>query len=189
MEWKSESVHHSAVSDSLSPPWTVARQAPLSMGFFQARVLEWVAISFSRRSSQPRDRTWVSHIADGFFTVWVTKEAPGHLYRLSTSVPCAYSYFIIKTKFLPLPKNQLLVPRGQGGPCRRCVPSLLWRTRWTSCDLETEPRWAVFLWPAWPTGKANQRWRKLTRICMQAPPFPSETSWLKFRKFPSFLKA
>ena len=32
-------------------------------GVFQARVLEWVAISFSRRSSQPRDRMWVSHIA------------------------------------------------------------------------------------------------------------------------------
>ena len=31
-------------------------------GIFQARVLEWVAISFSRGSSQPRDRTWVSHI-------------------------------------------------------------------------------------------------------------------------------
>lgn len=30
---------------------------------------------------------------------------------------------------------------------------------------------------------------KLTRVCMQAPPFPSETSWLKFRKFPSLLKA
>ena len=31
---------------------------------FQARVLEWVAISFSRGSSQPRDQTWVSHIVD-----------------------------------------------------------------------------------------------------------------------------
>ena len=31
-------------------------------GIFQARVLEWVAISFSRGSSQPRDRTWVSCI-------------------------------------------------------------------------------------------------------------------------------
>ena len=29
---------------------------------FQARILEWVAISFSRGSSQPGDRTWVSHI-------------------------------------------------------------------------------------------------------------------------------
>ena len=32
-------------------------------GILQARVLEWVAISFSRGSSQPRDRTRVSHIA------------------------------------------------------------------------------------------------------------------------------
>ena len=32
-------------------------------GIFQARILEWVAISFSRGSSQPRDQTWVSRIA------------------------------------------------------------------------------------------------------------------------------
>ena len=32
-------------------PWTIAYQAPLSMGFFQARILEWVTISFSRGSS------------------------------------------------------------------------------------------------------------------------------------------
>ena len=31
-------------------------------GIFQARVLEWVAISFSRGSTQPRDQTQVSHI-------------------------------------------------------------------------------------------------------------------------------
>ena len=35
---------------------------------FQARILEWVAISFSRGSSQPRDQTWVSCIAGRFFT-------------------------------------------------------------------------------------------------------------------------
>ena len=29
-------------------PWTEAHQAPLSLGFFQARILEWVAISFCR---------------------------------------------------------------------------------------------------------------------------------------------
>ena len=43
-------------------PWTVAYQIPLSMRLFQARVLEWVAIFFSRGSSRPRDRTWVSYI-------------------------------------------------------------------------------------------------------------------------------
>ena len=38
-------------------------------GIFQARILEWVAISFSRGSSPPRDRTWVSHTAGGLLTV------------------------------------------------------------------------------------------------------------------------
>ena len=42
-------------------------------GILQARLLEWVAISFSRGSSQPRDWTHVSCIADRFFTVWVTQ--------------------------------------------------------------------------------------------------------------------
>ena len=36
-------------------------------GIFQARVPEWVASSFSRRSSQPIDRTWVSHIVGRCF--------------------------------------------------------------------------------------------------------------------------
>ena len=38
-------------------------------GVLQARILEWIAFPFSRGSSQPRDRTQVSRIADGFFTV------------------------------------------------------------------------------------------------------------------------
>ena len=41
-------------------------------GIFQARVLEWVAISFSRGSSWPRDWTWVSCIAGRRFTIWAT---------------------------------------------------------------------------------------------------------------------
>ena len=40
----------SVTSDSPTP-WTVAYQAPLSMGILQARILEWVAISSSRGSS------------------------------------------------------------------------------------------------------------------------------------------
>ena len=39
-------------------------------GIFQARVLEWVAISFCRGSFWPRDQTWVSHIVGRRFTVW-----------------------------------------------------------------------------------------------------------------------
>ena len=45
-------------------------------GIFQAIVLEWIAISFSRGSSWPRDGTWVSHILDRRFTVWATRELP-----------------------------------------------------------------------------------------------------------------
>ena len=37
-------------------------------GILQARILEWVAVPFSKGSSQPRDRTQVSHIAGRFFT-------------------------------------------------------------------------------------------------------------------------
>ena len=43
-------------------------------GILQARILEWVAFPFSRGSSQPRDRTQVSHIVGGFFTSWATTQ-------------------------------------------------------------------------------------------------------------------
>ena len=43
-------------------------------GIFQAIVLEWAAISFSRGSSRPRDRTRVSCIVDRHFTIWATRE-------------------------------------------------------------------------------------------------------------------
>ena len=44
-------------------------------GILQARILEWVAVPFSRGSSQPRDWTQVFLIAGGFFTSWATREA------------------------------------------------------------------------------------------------------------------
>ena len=43
-------------------------------GIFQAIVPEWIAISFSRGSSQPRDWTRVSWIVDRCFTTWATRE-------------------------------------------------------------------------------------------------------------------
>ena len=48
-------------------------------GILQARILEWVAIFFSRGSSQPRNRTWVSCIADRHFNLWATREAGDYL--------------------------------------------------------------------------------------------------------------
>ena len=44
-------------------------------GILQARILGWVAIPFSRGSSQPRDWTRVSHIAGKFLTIWATRKA------------------------------------------------------------------------------------------------------------------
>ena len=44
-------------------PWTVAHQAPPSMGILQARILEWVAMPSSRGSSPPRDRTHISGVS------------------------------------------------------------------------------------------------------------------------------
>ena len=44
-------------------------------GILQARTLEWVAITFSKGSSWPRDGTQVSCIAGRFFTIWATSEA------------------------------------------------------------------------------------------------------------------
>ena len=43
--------------------WTIVHQASLSVGILQARPLEWVAISSSRGSSQPRDQTRISFIS------------------------------------------------------------------------------------------------------------------------------
>ena len=41
----------------------------------QARIPEWVAIPYSRGSSQPRDWTQVSLVAGRFFTIWATRES------------------------------------------------------------------------------------------------------------------
>ena len=51
-------------------------------GILQAKILESVAISFSRGSFRLRDRTWVSCIAGGLFTNWAAREAQVHAYNL-----------------------------------------------------------------------------------------------------------
>ena len=73
-------------------PWTVACQAPLCYGVFQGGILEQVAISFSRGSSQPRDQTHiccVSCIAGRFFTHWAIREAlPYQWIHTTISLSC-----------------------------------------------------------------------------------------------------
>ena len=60
-------ISHSVVSDSFQPHGIVYR-------ILQARTLEWVALPFSRESSQPRDWTQVSHVAGRLFASWAIRE-------------------------------------------------------------------------------------------------------------------
>ena len=72
---KVESISRSVKSDSLQPHGLSPPGSSVH-GILQARILEWIAIPFSRESSQPRDQTHVSCvscIASGFFPA----ERPG----------------------------------------------------------------------------------------------------------------
>ena len=57
---------------TLCDPMDCSPQGSPLHGIRQSRILEWVAIPFSRGSSWPRSRTWVSCIVGGFFTIWAT---------------------------------------------------------------------------------------------------------------------
>ena len=63
----------SVVSDSLSPPGSSIH------GILQARILEWVAISFSRGSFRPKDQTQVSRVAGRCFNLWATRKPKASL--------------------------------------------------------------------------------------------------------------
>ena len=75
-------------------------------GILQARILEWVANSISRESSQPRDQTRVSCTAGRFFTIWVTMRNRNGL----------IFYFVTDS-----PKWDPLSSTGGGGPSARGV--------------------------------------------------------------------
>ena len=72
-KWKSDSVSCSVMS--LCNPMHCSLPESSVHGIIQARMQQWVAISFSRGSSQLRDQIQVSHIAGRFFTVWAISEA------------------------------------------------------------------------------------------------------------------
>ena len=63
----------------------------------QARILEWVAISFAREYSWPRDRTQVSCIAGRCFTVWATRERSVQTLSHFENFPClsAWEWFFL----------------------------------------------------------------------------------------------
>ena len=97
--------NHLILCHPLSPSWKkvlVAQSCPSLCDFMdcslsgssvhrilQARILEWVAIPFSRGSSRPRDRTQVFSIVGRFFTVWATRKAPDYQFPWSGKNPHA----------------------------------------------------------------------------------------------------
>ena len=57
-------------------------------GILQARILEWVAISYFRGSSWPRDQTQISYTAGRFFTIWATSSVLFSSVAQSCPTPC-----------------------------------------------------------------------------------------------------
>ena len=81
--WKTPHLNNKVKSEIEVAQWCLILCDPMDCslpgsslhGILQARVLEWVAISFSRGSSRPRDWTQVSRIAGRCFNLWATREA------------------------------------------------------------------------------------------------------------------
>ena len=97
-------------------------------GIFQARKLEWVAIPFSRGSSQLRDQIQVSCIAGGFFTIWTNKKAPVTWPGLDFKERMNLNSILF---FIPLLPKMLSLPSGSG------TLSQARRWWWTECAEKT----------------------------------------------------
>ena len=88
--------------------WTCSPPGSSVHGILQAGILEWVAISFSKGSSQPRDRTHISCIGKGVLYHWTTWEAQVTLYRLYCS--CSqFSLWLYHLKCLVLSLFELCI--------------------------------------------------------------------------------
>ena len=78
----------------------------------QARILEWVAMPFSRGSSWSRDWTWVSCIAGWFFTVWATREALISYHHYNNPIKLAHLISILKIRNLNFKEIQSFAQDG-----------------------------------------------------------------------------
>ena len=81
-EWRSE-VKWSEVAQScptLCDPMDCSLSGSSIHGIFQARMLEWISISFSRGPFHPRNRTQVSRIAGRRFTIWTARKPQSNFF-------------------------------------------------------------------------------------------------------------
>ena len=115
--------------------WTIAHQDPLSMGFSQARILEWVAVSSSRGSSWPRDQTHVSyiylHCEAGSLSPSASWEAPGPVQNRGTNSVSA---------------SEKIVPCEHRMPHSTCSTPLLARNLKAEGDTAIEECWETERW-------------------------------------------
>ena len=105
-------------------PWTIALQAPLSMGILQARKLEYVAMPTSRGSSQSSDWTQVSHIAGGFFTIWASREASTCLQMPVPVHVSSQPSIVVKENIMVLSQSISLRNPGMPKSCPTSLPYL-----------------------------------------------------------------
>ena len=95
-KWKNALVAQSC--PTLWGPMDCSLLAPLSMGFSRQRILKWVAIPFSRGSSQPRDGTQVSALRADSLLSWATRKACSYFEFLSIPECVLSSYAQFKTQ-------------------------------------------------------------------------------------------
>ena len=110
-------------------------------GIFQAIVLEWIAVSFSKESSRPRDRTWVSHIVDRRCTVCDLSQRSRNCAYICICV-CRASLAAQRIKRLPaVQETQVWSPGWEDSLEKEMATHssiLAWRIPWTE-----EPEWAT----------------------------------------------
>ena len=132
-EGKEESMWNLRLTDTvvstLCDPMDCSLSGSSVHGIFQARVLEWIAISFSKGSSRPRNQTRVSSIAGRFFTSWAT-------ILHSTYVHFKRSICLTQTvKHLPAMRETRVRFLGREDPLEKEMAihssTLAWRIPWT----------------------------------------------------------
>ena len=95
-------------------------------GILQARILEWVAVPFSKGSSQPRDRTQVSCNAGRFLTSWATRKQGTHKWKETALVPMEKKSKWSGQKI----QSARILPQGKASSrARPCLSSILGRLR------------------------------------------------------------